>query len=470
MGSEGRAFQVDSTCPDVAIFREPLVPVAAITSPQDCIFGQAQPFLASVVGAAALLAQLARVAYCVAHPARGKAPAAERDHQAEIDLLYALLAAFYDGKPPPHKGCSHYHAASAAVILNTIFVSGHEMAQMIVLEAHARAPARCAKKMREQAQAGELAVGAPLSELVPPNALAEARRFWAPFAREDERTNAWKHLEPLLLLLSETNGSYDLDLATIDRFAAAVDRLLRNAAWCHASPDGANAPLAPSPLAGVRSFTQVRSEHVTPVFVGCMNANGQTTPARGALCGCVAMQFQQILALLTAAALDEKILVNAAQNFSYLSYRPSAAPDILTSTLRPRSAKAVSPVNVEGDEAAYGTREDKLRTCKLHRDAWKANLDLVLPICVNIGPPRPDTERARGDLAQVDYVKTRKRQLDSEGMLTNQEIAAAQLFAQAAKLVGNTNDAPHPLPATCPNEAKVKSEPIAGPSTAPTQK
>ena len=472
VGSEGRAFQVDATCPDVAIFREPLVPVAAITSPQDCIFGQAQPFLASVVGAAALLAQLARVAYCVAHPARGKAPApaAERDHQAEVDLLYALLAAFYDGKPPPHKGCSHYHAASAAVILNTIFVSGHEMAQMIVLEAHARAPRaapkRCASRRRRAGRPS-----ARRFELVPPLALAEARRFWAPFAREDERTNAWKHLEPLLLLLSETNGSYDLDLATIDRFAAAVDRLIRNAAWCHASPDGAKAPLAPSPLAGVRSFTQVRSEHVTPVFVGCTNANGQTTPARGALCGCVAMQFQQILALLTAAALDEKIIVNAAQNFSYLSYRPSAAPDILTSTLRPRSAKAVSPVNVEGDEAAYGTREDKLRTCKLHRDAWKVNLDLVLPICVDIGPPRPDTERARGDLAQVDYVKTRKRQLDSEGMLTNQEIAAAQLFAQAAKLVGDTkNDAPRPLPATRPNEAKVKSEPAAGPSTAPTQK
>ena len=437
MGSEGRAFQVDATCGDVSIFREPLVPVAAITSPQDCIFGQAQPFLASVVGAAALLAQLARTAYRLAHPDQGKAADAKCDHQAELDLLHALLVAFYDGQPPPRPGCSHYHAASAAVILNTIFVSGHEMAEMIVLEAHARAPARCAKTMREQLDAGKPAIGAPLPDLVPPNALASARRFWAPFTRAEAHTNAWAHIEPLLLLLLETNGSYDLDLATIDRFAAAVDRLLRNAAWCFASPDGAKAPLAPSPLAGVRSFTQVRSEHVTPVFVGSVNAAGQVTPARGALCGCVAMQFQQILALLTAAALDETISVNAAQNFSYLTYRPSAAPDILTSTLRPRSAKAVSPVNVEGDEAAYGTRVDKMRTCKLHRDAWKTNLDLVLPICVAITAPRPDTERARGDLAQVDYVKCRKRQLDSEGMLTNQEIAAAKLFAQAATLTNH---------------------------------
>lgn len=435
--AQGRAFQVDATCADVAIFREPLIPVAAITSPQDCIFGQAQPFLASVIGAAALLAQLGRTARLLSGED-------DRDPKAELDLLHRLLDAFYAGdEEPPVEGCSHYLAASAAVVLNTIFVSGHRMADMILLDAHASAPARCAKKMREQLSAETRAktmgtppwaMGAPLPDLVPPNALKEARAFWAPFARADERTNAWAHLAPLVLLLSETDGSYDLDLATLDRFSVAVDRLLRQAAWFHASPDGAKAPVAPSPLEGVRAYTQVRSEHVLPVFVGSSNELGQVTPARGALCGASPMQFQQILALLTAAARDEKILVNAAQNFSYLTFRPSAAPDILTQRGKPRSAKAVSPVNVEGDEAAYGTREDKLRTCKLHRHAYKTNLDLVLPICLDIGPPRSDSERARGDLAQVDYVKARKRQLDGEKMLTNQEIAAAQLFAQAAKL------------------------------------
>ena len=217
----------------------------------------------------------------------------------------------------------------------------------------------------------------------------------------------------------------------------AVDRLLRQAAWFHASPDGAKAPVAPSPLEGVRAYTQVRSEHVLPVFVGSSDELGQATSARGALCGCAPMQFQQILALLTAAARDEKILVNAAQNFSFLTYRPSAAPDILTQTGQAALRQGGVPVNVEGDEAAYGTREDKLRVCKLHRQAYKTNLDLVLPLCLDICAPRSDSERARGDLAQVDYVKARKRQLDGEKMLTNQEIAAAQLFALAAKLVGS---------------------------------
>ena len=430
VGSEGRAFQLDSTCSDVSIFKEPLVPIASVTSPQDCIFGQAQPFLASALGSAALLARTARTLYCL-HTARVTDAAQPKQ---EILLLRRALSAFYSGGDPP-EGCSHYLAASAAVFLNSIFVSGHEMATMILLDAHAKAPALCAKKIKCQIASGESAIGAALPSLVPPNALAEAQAFWAPFEREDTHKSAWTHLEPLLVLLAETNGSYDLGLGTLECFGDAIDRLLRQAAWFHASPDGANAPTHPSPLAGVRSFTQVRSEHVTPIFVGSSNALGHVLPARGALLGCVGMQFQQLLALLTAAATDDEIVVNAAQNFSYLTFRPSAAPDILTSKLKPRSAKAISPVNVEGDESAYGTRDDKLRTCKLHRAAWKTNLDLVLPICSKIAAPRTDAERSRGDLAQVDYVKNRKRQLDLEGLLTRQEMAAAKLFATAASLV-----------------------------------
>ena len=53
VGAEGVAFQVDATSPDVAVLREPLIARAAITSPQDCIFGQSAPFITSAVGATA---------------------------------------------------------------------------------------------------------------------------------------------------------------------------------------------------------------------------------------------------------------------------------------------------------------------------------------------------------------------------------------------------------------------------------
>lgn len=120
--SEGRAFQVDATCEDVAITREPLIPCVAITSPQDCIFGQSQPFLTSIIGALAALEQIARCAYVTSHP---DAPS-ERKPEDETHLLYTLLQCFYTGDVPP-LGLSHYWAAVAVVYLNSIFTCGQHM-------------------------------------------------------------------------------------------------------------------------------------------------------------------------------------------------------------------------------------------------------------------------------------------------------------------------------------------------------
>jgi len=95
------------------------------------------------------------------------------------------------------------------------------------------------------------------------------------------------------------------------------------------------------------------------------------------------MGFQQLMHLLMASARNPKVRVQYAHNFGYLIYRPSAAPDILTSKNRERSSKAISVVNVEGDDAAFGSRTEKLKVCKHQRLAWAANLSLVKPICTN---------------------------------------------------------------------------------------
>ena len=102
--------------------------------------------------------------------------------------------------------------------------------------------------------------------------------------------------------------------------------------------------------------------------------------------------LQQPAALLQGAANDERVVVQYAQNFSFLIFRPERAPDILTSKNKERSSKAISCVNVEGDEAAFGSRADKMVVCKLHRDAWRDNLDYVKPLCLRVCPPRSDHE------------------------------------------------------------------------------
>ena len=69
--------------------------------------------------------------------------------------------------------------------------------------------------------------------------------------------------------------------------------------------------------------------------------------------------------------------------------------------------------------------------CALHRAAWKTNLDLVKPLCLRVARPRPEKVRARGDRGHVDYVKTRKREFDAQGLVTRQEADATEVFKAA---------------------------------------
>lgn len=430
VGAEGRAFQVDATCADVAILREPLVSCAAITSPQDCIFGQAQPFLTSVIGAAAALARLARSLTLLQCPNR---PNVEIAPEEDVRLLYQLLVDYYskESPTPERNGLSHYHASVAAVLLNSIFTSGHRMAELVIVDGNARGPAACAAHLRAQEAADEHPLGAPLKDLVSADEFARAKAWWAPFERTQQHLNPWTQVARLLVLLSRINGSLDLPLQVYDEVWAAVHGLVCQGAWLHASPDGLRPPAAPSPLAGLRAASHVRAEHVTPTFVGKTGDLHDAKPAMACVVGVLPMGFQQILGLLKGASADESVVVNYAQNFSFLIYRPSAAPDIVTNAKKQRSSKAISCVNVEGDEAAFGTRADKLEVCKLHRVAWRVNLDLVKPLCLRVAAPRPNMQRSRGDRASVDYCKQRKRELDEEGLLTKQQVVADALMKAA---------------------------------------
>lgn len=431
--ADGRAFQTDATCPDLSIFREPLVPSVAITAPQDNIFAQAQPFLATVFGAVATIARHARTAYRLGTNDDTPNP------RAEVTFLHRQLSSFHSGEAMDH--VNHFLSASVMVLLNTVFPASHAMAGPVVRDAYARAPALCAAAIRAKDDRGFAVhgrTGPTLPELFAndaPEALAEAQAFWAPFARVNAHTNAWtRGVEPLLTALLEADGTYDNDLETLDGLWRANDALLRAATWYVASPDGQHAPAHPSPLAGIRSWTQVRADHMEPVFVGYVHpVTGKHVDARSSLVGCMPMGYQQLLHLLMGAANDPTIIVQHVHNFGGLIYRPSAAPDIMTSKNRERSSKAISVVNVEGDDAAFGTRQEKLAMCRLHRTAWAANLNLVKPLCTRIAPPMPDARRARGDRAAVDFIKSQKRDLDAVGVHTKQETEAAALFHQAVR-------------------------------------
>ena len=204
--------------------------------------------------------------------------------------------------------------------------------------------------------------------------------------RAQPNLNVWLTVQPLLVLFARTNGSLDLPLATLNEFWEAFDRLMRFGAWLHHSPDGMKAPEAPSPLAGVRSPTQVRAEHVTPTFVGRAGDFHDSRPATACVVGVMPMGFQQILALLQGASNDRRVVVNYAQNFSFLIYRPSAAPDIVTNCKKQRSSKAISCVNVEGDEAAFGASSSSSRSAS----SWRCSRSTCASSSPRSRPPIPE--------------------------------------------------------------------------------
>lgn len=287
---EGRAFQADATAPDVALFREPLIPLAAITTAGDNVFAQPQPWLSSAFGAAALLAQLARTVDCFA----AEHETGVRSPSRVVEGLFALLDAFYmaPNQYTPaairahRKRVPFFLAAVAGVVLNAIFPSAFGLGELAICEGHARAPAACAACMRLEAATppAPSSVGGTLQELLPVVDVAKARAFWAPFGRL-RRLSPWSKLAPLLELFLHTDGALDLDLKTLDAFSAAFDGLVRQGAWLHASADGEAAPTAPHPLAGLHSSYQVRSEHVVPSIVPRTLPTGGFAPARGALVG-----------------------------------------------------------------------------------------------------------------------------------------------------------------------------------------
>ena len=92
LGAEGRAFQVDSTLPEVSILREPFMARPGVTAPSDNPFAQAQFYVTTFFGAAATLAQLARSEY-LCHTGTSASVSQPRE---EVAFLRQLLRSFHN--------------------------------------------------------------------------------------------------------------------------------------------------------------------------------------------------------------------------------------------------------------------------------------------------------------------------------------------------------------------------------------
>ena len=417
VGADGRAFQVDSTVPDVSIMREPFFARPGVTAPTDNPLAQCQPYVTTFLGAAALLATFATTL----EAAQGRAPSASSQQAAPKELL-RLVRAYVLGPEDAEPDARFAIARDACVVLNAMYPRSARVDEPTIHEAFARAYNQKGTANPDRNLRWLFAGGTPAERAW----CGEATEWFGRFVRPE--AGAWKELAPLLGLLIERDGSFDNSLDDLDAMAEALERAVRGA-WYGHSPDRARAPAEPSPLAGVPSATMVMPEHVNPVFVG--NADKEPyVHARGSIVGLMPMGWQQLLHTLLGAHRPD---VNAAQYFrneGQLAYRASSAADLRTQGGKDRSAKAISCVGVDGDEQAFGTRSEKLVMCRLQRSAWTKNLDLVRGLCLGIAPPRSKEARGKGCRAAVEFMKTRRLQYSAAHTHTQQELDASRRFAE----------------------------------------
>lgn len=391
LSTDGKSYLPDMTVDDVSVFREPLVERMAVRNVVDCPYASAHEHLTSWFESVAMLAVMSSLLLPNASPAE------------KVRRLYDALGAFHRGGGVQPAA---FFASRAAVLLSSMYPRCFSISRESIETAYARAagPATTAFK---GGSAG------CLPDLVPEELVYDARDFWRAF-----ETGGWERLRPLLQELVRLDGTCDMSVKQLRNFKNLVDDAIL-AAWDVSLENGK--PKQFHPLEGLTGPEQINATHVSPIFA----QRDDGTYPRGALVGMKPGSFRSLLCLLLGAEQVEETQVY--RNEGGLLLRPSSAADIFDINNRPRTAKSCSPVGVEGDELAYGTRTAKVLGCQLQRAAWEKNLRLLIPLCTAISLPLPEQRRRRGSDAQQREVAVQEH-----NAMTSGTMSADRAMARAA--------------------------------------
>lgn len=410
LDSDARAFLVDATVEDVAIFREPLVRRLQVIDLSDNPFASNSEQISTLLNALSTIALLAKIC------APGMSP------EATIKRLWKVLERFhagYDDDRKPQSSQDFALAADTMVLLSAaVYPLSLAVGEPTVPEVYVAA--------HRLVRGSEREIGQPIES-----------QLWASMTRNIEAS--WPALEAVMVRLLRDDGRCDSTLEELGEVKRLMDDVLRGA-WKVASPDGVSPPAAPHPMSSAGRSGDVTSEQLLPIFVDKYNEDSKTwTLQRGAPIGCKPGAFRQLLALLIGSGsieLQSPLTVQVWRNEGGLVLRPSSAADILNAQGKPRSDKATSPVMVDGDAPSFGTREAKLRCCVRQREAWKQNLRLIMPLCVNVSPPKRDVcEAHRGELTTSKYVRDKINAYRASGIITVEDVEAATWFEEAASML-----------------------------------
>ena len=332
---------------------------------------------------------------------------------------------------PARSGATHHVAARAAVALNAIHPSTWEINRPMIQPSLARGATLCKQAHVAQLARGEAEEGAPLSALLEPGELAEAREWWSAYDRKDEPAMcAWRAgVAPILEQVLAENGSHDVSRQQLHRMRALLATLAGPAAFLVAArKDASGAWRAPanSPLAEVRAPEQVRCDHVNPIFVKRFH---DEVP-RGGVFGMKRFQLRQLMVALEAGHLDVHAQVFRLQG--QMVHRISSDPSVYERGGKPKSDKACSMVAQDRGHLAFGTIPCRRATCVDQRMSWDSNVRVMRNALLRVARPAPFARRQQGRAGRTAALQ-REARLCSQNMTRSaDEARAGELFELAS--------------------------------------
>lgn len=405
----GRGYLPDATSEDAAIVKEPLFRRPCLVSSGDNPFSNCYENVDTFFNAACSIALLASMA--------GKQCDENNDSAACIDHLHFLITHFVD-----HDDLGRGEAAWAAdalVLINVMYPTCSIVGQDALIPAIAKAAPACQSSI---ADGGPEVFSLPDVPDIRDADVRQLRDFWSGFNRTKHSLCAWRAgLRPLLIRVLEHGGSHDTPSEVTDGFRADLEQAVR-AVWLVYSPDGIEPPPSDHPASEAKSMEKVSRHHIDPIFVGSVDDG---TRQRGSCIGLKPHSYRQVLAELLGASIPG-VDCNVTINEGGLSLRISSDPTILDEDGRERTDKSISPVQTEGDEAAYGTREDKINGAIFQKAAYDANALRCKALYLSVEPPRPAEMRRRGEFGFSEFFKDDFATREADGQRLSESFRQAK--------------------------------------------
>jgi len=412
----GRAYLVDSTPEAYALVREPLFRRPCQVSSGDCPFGTAYEEADTFFNVCNTLALIAEASLKTQH-----ADATPADC---ISWLGACIDRFVMGIEPSSGHSEGYEgawAADAVLLINCLYPSCTVVGELALLPAFAKAVPLVQQELHKP--------GGPtrrfrLPDLVSKEEWSAAHDFWSAFSRKDYGRCAWRAgLAPFLTLLLTHKGSHKTSPEVIEQFRSSFETAVR-AVWLVHSRDGIARPPDGSPAADAMSPGHISRHHIDPVFVG---DEDQGTLQRGALIGIKPHSYRQILAEMLGSHI-KGVECNVALNSGGMALRVSSDPTILEADGKERTDKSISPTQTEGDEAAYGTRRNKINGAEMQKSAWDTNALLGKALYTAIEKPHSADIRSRGEFGFSQFF-----QMEAASTAESEQLPSASYsFAKSA--------------------------------------